>query len=227
MNQRRPGSCMVVQTMLSGEVAIAGTPGLTDPVMSVLSMANLTSRQVLPSNVTSMCPRQPTATYCAAPAVPSEAATSHSAIDDDVKTCAKLKYVKDVDPLLLEAFQPIARDLRAAGLKAKLRMESGITTTYSLTAALDVNGERLGFVEVLHDVSQEAQVESLAEQVQNLVLEFVRIGPESVVWPRCRSGHPHPMIIERLYDWPRPQPCWQCPFDRTYRVPIGDVARLI
>ena len=145
----------------------------------------------------------------------------------EVTKCGRLKSVKDVEQGLLDAFQPIARDLKAAGLKAKLRMESGITTTYSWTAALYVNGDRLGFVSVLPDVSREAQVESLAEKVQDLVLEFVRIGPESVAWPTCRSGHPHPMVIEHAFDGPTPWPCWQCPFDRTYRVSIGDVAQSV
>lgn len=36
--------------------------------------------------------------------------------------------MKDVDPHLAEVFAPVARDLGAVGLKAKLRMESGVAS---------------------------------------------------------------------------------------------------
>ena len=129
--------------------------------------------------------------------------------------------MQDVDPRLLDIFAPIARDLKSAGLKAKLRMESGVATTYSWTAVLYVDGKRLGIVGADQEAQKESQVEWLAEQIQDYILEFVWRGPEAVVWPQCRKGHNHPMVIEHLPDWPPRWPCWKCPVDPDYQVPIG------
>lgn len=130
--------------------------------------------------------------------------------------------MKEVDPRLQEVFAPIARDLNRAGLRAKLRTESGIATTYSWTAVVYVNGQRLGIVETTPEPPTESQVECLAEQVQNYILEFVKHGPEAVVWPRCQHTHKHPMVIEHSPDWPPRWPCWVCPVDPNFRMPVGE-----
>ena len=135
------------------------------------------------------------------------------------------QLMPDVNSRLLEVFAPIARDLASAGLRAKLRMESWVTSEYFWAAALSVEGQSLGGVQVDPATSREGQIEWLAEQVQDYVLEFVRRGPEAVVWPRCRGGHRHPMVIERLPSGSQSWPTWVCPVDRSYRIPVGGGAQ--
>jgi hypothetical protein len=96
-----------------------------------------------------------------------------------------------------------------------------VTTTYSWRAVLYVDGKRLGVVETNPEAPKESQVQWLAEHIQDYVLEDVWRGSEAVVWPQCRSGHNHPMVVEHSPDWPPRWPYWVCPFDRDYRVPIG------
>ena len=134
-----------------------------------------------------------------------------------------MQFMEDVDSRLLDAFAPIAADLKSAGLKAKLRMESRVKMAIAWTAVLYVDGKRLGSVLVNPESPKENQVEWLAEQIQDYVLEFVWRGPEAVVWPRCRSGHNHPMALEHSADYPPRWPCWRCPFDRNVEIPIGEL----
>jgi hypothetical protein len=129
--------------------------------------------------------------------------------------------MKDVDPRLLEVFAIVARDLRSAGLRAELRMESWVTESDFWDAMLYVDGKRMGIVRADPAAGTEGQVLLLADQIQDYVLEFVWRGPEAVVWPRCRSGHNHPMVVECSPDGPLPWPYWICPFDRDHRVLIG------
>lgn len=128
--------------------------------------------------------------------------------------------IRGVHPDLLEIFEPIERDLRAAGFRAKLRPERRVKNMNLMIAALWLDGVLLGIVSADPEASRPRQINLMASQIQTMVLENVRRGQSSLVWPQCRQDHPHPMEVERTMD---AEPVWTCPQDHRYRVAIGDV----
>ena len=144
---------------------------------------------------------------------------------------------QDVDPALVEAFRPIAKDLGQAGLRAELRPESGtVTADFDAAglrvpapplrwAAIVIEGESWGTVSIDPQADAAMDVRLLAEQIQDLVLEFARQDGEATVWPACQHGHRHPMRLAPLPveggapDWP----AWTCPTDPGHRTPVGEL----
>ena len=123
-----------------------------------------------------------------------------------------------MDELLAAAFEPVARDLRAAGLEAELTEDSTGLRDEFLRADLIVSGVKLGHV--LVDPHQDAarRVHALADFVQDLVQENIRsFGGRTVEWPACLPSHAHPMtagVIDGVATW-------YCPRDPAIAVEVG------
>lgn len=122
-----------------------------------------------------------------------------------------------VDTRLEDAFRPVAHDLAAAGHASELAPDSSGMRDGLLSADLRVDGERLGIVAIDPIWDPVLSTHQLAEQTQELVLEYTRPGNEAPVWPRCRPGHAHPMTLARESE----SATWTCPRDLDYQVPVG------
>jgi hypothetical protein len=135
-----------------------------------------------------------------------------------------------VDELLLAAFAPIERDLRAAGLDGELVGETGETgESGEPRAAVEhsdgyprgdviVSGVKLGHVLVDPAQDRAWQVQGLADYVQKLVQEHVRtFGGSPLEWPPCLPSHVHPMAAGVSGG----EATWYCPLDSAIAVRIG------
>jgi hypothetical protein len=123
-----------------------------------------------------------------------------------------------VDDLLVEAFEPVARDLRTAGFKAALRESSLSMQDGLLYADLKVDGERIAQLRVDPDAPMESRVAMLAQFTQEAMDDNVRRGGAVVAWPACQDGHPHPMTTDLSLETAR----WSCPVDTAYSIAIGE-----
>lgn len=144
---------------------------------------------------------------------------------------------RDVDTGLSEAFRPIAKDLGRAGLRTELRPASDagvadvdaagqhVPATPLRSASLIVDGDVLGIVSIDPVADVATNLHLLADQVQDLVLEFARQDGRPVVWPACREGHRHPMSLSPLSvgEGSPDRPTWTCPSDPDHRAPVGDL----
>jgi len=122
-----------------------------------------------------------------------------------------------VDELLVAAFEPVMRDLRAAGLEGELADDSTGLLDGFLRAGLIISGIKLGGL--LIDPEQDAawRVQALADFVQRLVQENVRTGGRTIEWPPCLPSHVHPMAAGVFGGVAK----WYCPRDPGVAVAIG------
>ncbi|TDD93852.1 hypothetical protein [Actinomadura rubrisoli] len=128
-----------------------------------------------------------------------------------------------MDIRLQDAFRPVAHDLAAAGYAAELASDSLGMKDGMLRADLRIDGERLGIVAVDPAWDSAISTRQLAEQAQDLILEYVRPGHGAPMWPECRPGHPHPMTLAREIE----SATWTCPRDPDYQAPVGTHPGLI
>jgi hypothetical protein len=123
-----------------------------------------------------------------------------------------------VDELLVAAFEPVARDLRAAGLDYELAEDSTGHRGGFPRCDLIVSGVKLGHLHIDPEQELSAATRMLADFTQDLVLENVRSsGGRTIEWPPCLPSHTHPMSAGLLDGVAK----WHCPLDPTIAVPIG------
>lgn len=119
----------------------------------------------------------------------------------------------------MDAFEPVARDLRAAGLDCQLADDaSGPDPRLGATAELIVSGVKVGLLTLGAAVlDTDSRTLYLAAQTQRLVQANLGLGGRIIEWPPCVPSHGHPMIATRG----RQTPLWACPLDGSISVAIG------
>ncbi len=122
-----------------------------------------------------------------------------------------------MDELLVSAFEPVARDLRAAGLECELVEDSSGLPDGLLRGDLVVSGVKLGHVHLDPALEMARRIQTLADFVQDLVLENVRNSGRTIEWPPCLPSHVHPMSAGEFGGVAR----WYCPLDPSIAVNIG------
>lgn len=124
-----------------------------------------------------------------------------------------------VDESLVEAFEPVARDLRAAGLDCQLADDhSGSDPRLGATAELIVSGVKVGLLTLGAAIlDTDSRTLYLAAQTQRLVQANLGISGRVIEWPPCVPSHGHPMMATRG----RRAPLWTCPLDGSISVAIG------
>ena len=120
-----------------------------------------------------------------------------------------------VDGMLLDAFAPVARDLRAAGLDCQLTDDT--SGEPGIGAELIVSGVKLGRLALEASVFEPARVAGLAVQAQELVQANLGSFGKPVEWPSCLPSHVHSMAVAMGAD----AALWVCPLDASISVPIG------
>ena len=124
-----------------------------------------------------------------------------------------------VDESLLEAFAPVAHDLRAAGLDCQLAEDPNPgASAAGATAVLVVSGVKVGRLTLGASVLDTgSRTLYLAAQTQRLVQANLAIGDRVIEWPPCVPSHGHPMMATRG----QRAPLWTCPLGGSVSVPIG------
>ncbi|MEY9887199.1 lipoprotein-anchoring transpeptidase ErfK/SrfK [Catenulispora sp. MAP12-49] len=124
-----------------------------------------------------------------------------------------------MDVSLLEAFEPVAHDLRAAGLDCQLAEDPNPgEPAAGATAVLIVSGVKVGRLTLGASVLDTAsRTLYLAAQTQRLVQGNLSIGGRVIEWPPCLPSHAHPMMATRG----QRAPLWTCPLGGDVSVPIG------
>jgi hypothetical protein len=124
-----------------------------------------------------------------------------------------------VHDLLLQALEPVIRDIQATGIAAPDVREHDYANLPEMATALmwSQDGSGMG-VSVLLDRPESARIAMVADQVQEWVIEELWRTRRSTNWPPC-SSHPgtHPLAAEDQDG----VAVWACPDDGTPVSPIG------